>query len=64
MPRNFGLKERTLTPPGAVRETCGPTREARSFILDDKDFIAGLFAGLVLAAGPLFVLAAVLFYLP
>lgn len=32
-------------------------------LFDDRDFIAGIFSGLVLAAAPLIVLGIVLFYL-
>jgi len=57
--RHFGL-------PADVRPVRQPTRElspARPLSFDDRDFIAGIFSGLVLAAAPLIVLGMVLFYL-
>jgi len=55
MGRNFGIP-----PEGKL----GESSQARPlFFFDDRDFIAGIFAGLVLASGPLIVAGIVLFYL-
>lgn len=55
--RNFGLT------PSSRGNLAGPTLEAQSFIREEADFIAGIFPGLVLAAGPALVALMVLFYL-
>lgn len=42
--RNFGL-----SPSSQGTKLTGPTSEAQSFIREERDFIAGLFSGIVLA---------------
>lgn len=66
--RNFGVRSNIIDLPAVRRpvsrgQLIGPTLEARSFIQDDRDFIAGLFAGITLLAGPFAVAVMVLLYL-
>jgi len=65
--RNFYLSGTRVLPADAhlaSRQPTGESSQARPlFHFDDRDFIAGIFSGLVLAAAPLIVLGMVLFYL-